>query len=201
MKLPVSSIRPITAQRFLAPVEGGGTTQPPVNTTLVCGYESGWNDLADGGFGAPINPNSFADYETVVQNCGTAQQFTTADVAGSAFNDQGEITTFNDTAAAGTVQDPGTGVYNDGAGFSINFEWYVETATCTGCTHNYLVLYSDTTIDPSLPLAMIRETSALTGINGSNYTFVRYSEQSNYSDTDRATGSDGEIWSSTDILQ
>jgi hypothetical protein len=32
---------------------GGGGTDP----TLVCGYESGWDDNTDGGLGAPINPN------------------------------------------------------------------------------------------------------------------------------------------------
>ncbi|MDH5611922.1 MAG: hypothetical protein OEY66_05645 [Gammaproteobacteria bacterium] len=182
---------------------GGG------GSSLVCGYESGWNDLADAGLGAPINPNSFAEYETVLTDCGTAQAFTVADVAGSVLVDSGETTTFNDSANAGTLADPKTGVFDDGAGFVIDFEWYVEDATCSGCTHSYVVVYTDSTMDVDLPAGFsLRETSALMsvtgtpGIAGAVYSFNKYSEQSNYGDMMRSTGTDGEIWSSPgNVLQ
>lgn len=186
----------------------GGGTPPPVSG-LLCGYESGWDDLADGGLGAPITPNSFADYEAVLADCSTAMSFAAADAAGAAFVDAGETTTFNDTAAAGTVADPETGIFDDGAGFVLDFEWYVEAATCSGCTHSYLVMYSDSTIDVDLPAGFsLRETSALMGITGTpgvagaNYSFVKYSEGSNFGDMIRSTGTDGEIWSSpSNVLQ
>ena len=159
--------------------------------------------------GAPITPNSFADFETVLADCGTAAPFAATDIAGAIFIDTGETTTFNNTAAAGTAADPGTGVYDDGAGFVLDFQWYVEAATCSGCTHSYVVLYSDSALDADLPAGVwFRETSAVIGITGTPgqagavYSFQKYSEQSNYSDTDRATASDGEIWSSpSNVLQ
>ena len=82
--------------------------------------------------------------------------------------------------------------------------WYVESAS----NHNYLVLYTDSTIATDLPDGLsIRETSALTqvvgtmGASGTQYHYLKYYEQSNYGDMVRDTGSDGEIWSSVDLLQ
>ena len=116
------------------------------------------------------------------------------------FSGSGETTTYDALTTAGTEADPGTGTFNDGD--AIAFIWYVEAATCSGCTHNYLVVESDDTIDASLPTgSWIRETSALTDVTGSTYSSHYYSEQSNYSDTDRATASDGEIWSDVSTLQ
>ena len=181
---------------------GGGTT-----TTLTCGYESGWNATADGGLGAPINPNSFADFEAVVADCG-ALTFTAADIAGNSYNESPEVTTFNALGgAAGTQADPGTGTYDDagdGSGLVLNFQWYVETVNSV----TYLVVYMDETIDSNITTLggagfKMRETSALTGINAGIYSFKHYSEQTNYS-TDglvRSTGSDGEIWGSSKTLQ
>jgi hypothetical protein len=202
----------VTGQNYLTqyfgtipgPAAGGG------GSTLTCTYESGWDDLASGGMGAPINPNSFADYETVIADCATAVPFAAADVDGSVFSNGTESTTFNAlNTAAGTFADPGTGTFNDGLGTVINFEWYVETASCQGCTYSYLVVYSDNTIDPTnVPAGVwFRETSALTGLTGTPgvagavYSFKKYSEQSNYSNTDRATGADGEIWGDALTLQ
>ena len=100
-------------------------------------------------------------------------------------------------------------MFDDGVD-TISFNWYVEAATCSGCTHSYVVLFSDSTVDPGLPAGLsFRETTALTeivgtpGVASAVYSFHRYSEQSNYS-TDglvRATGTDGEIWNSDDTLQ
>ena len=185
----------------------GGTSS---GGRLPCNYESGWNDLADGGLGAPINPNSFADYEGSLASCGTAQSFTPADIEGDTLNDgDGETTSFDPLAgAAGTELDPGTGAFSDPEG-SFNMIWYVEAATCVNCTHSYLVIVSDDTLNPGIfpPGFSIRQTTALTGVvgtlgvAGAIYTLHHYSEQSNYSDADRATGADGEIWYWDDTLQ
>lgn len=181
------------------PEAGGGTG---TGSGLTCGHESGWDDNTE----APINPNSFVEYEEVVADCGTAMAFTFNDVAGNSFLDIDETTTFFNTGS-GTVQDPGTGEIDDGVDI-IQFEWYLESASCNGCNYTYLVLYTDDTIDMNLPNgAWFRETTALTGITGtpgvmgSTYSFVKYSEGFNYSDTDRATGSDGEIWNAANVLQ
>ncbi len=66
----------------------------------------------------------------------------------------------------GSAASPATGSYDDGAGTVLAFQWYVEAATCSGCTHNYVVIYTDTSIEPGLPLAWLRETTALVGISG-----------------------------------
>ena len=176
--------------------------------SLTCGYESGWDDTADGGLGAPINPNSFADFEDVIADCGTARSFAASNIEGTVYNNPDGTTTFNNTAASGTSElDPETGVFVDGFD-TINFRWYVESATCTGCNYNYLVLFSNDVIEPNLPAGFtFRETRALIGVNGpigvtgSVYSFANYAEQSNYSDADRATGSDGEIWYADETLQ
>jgi hypothetical protein len=171
---------------------------------LVCGYESGWDDTADEGLGAPINPNSFADFETVITACGGAMSIQVSDVAGKSFSDFEETTSFFDTGS-GTEADPGTGEFNEGTGeAAIPFEWYVETVN----GNDYLVLYTDSTIAQDLPTGhSVRETTALislegeAGVSGTQYSFVKYSEGSNYGDMVRATGDDGEIWNSTDTLQ
>jgi hypothetical protein len=185
--------------------DGGGDTTTP--TGLTCGYESGWDETVDGGLGAPINPNSFEDYETVLEDCG-AMVISVTDIAGKSFgNSGGEIGTFNNTTAAGTEADPETGFFAEG-GTTNNFEWYIEAASCQGCSHHYLVVYSNPSIEPTYPTGFsFRETVALSsisgspGVAGSIYSFVRYSEGSNFGDMIRATGADGEIWNSTDTLQ
>lgn len=204
----------VTGQAHSRDYRATGLDVPPPPAGLACHYESGWNDAANGGLGAPINPNSFADYEESLATCATdgtpAQSFTVADVAGKTFDDTDETTTFDALGgAAGTEADPGTGSFVDGVD-TVNFIWYVEDATCSGCTHSYVVLYSDDTVDVNLPAGlMFRETTALTdlvgtaGTAGTVYSFHRYSEQSNFS-TDglvRSTGTDGEIWNSDSTLQ
>ena len=181
---------------------GGGT-----GSTFACSYQSGWDDTANGGLGAPITPNSFADYEAVIADCGTAQTFTVADVSGKTFQEVGTSETMTFNNGVGTAASPAPGIYDDGAGGTIAFQWYVEAATCSGCNHSYLVIYSDTAIDSNLPFAWLRETTALIGVSGTpgvsgtQYSYIKYSEQSNFSDSSRASGSDGEIWNSVDQLQ
>ena len=210
----IYAMDPLTGQQhstdYSATIPGpatGGSGGGGSGSNFACNHESGWEDTANGGLGAPINPNSFADYEAVIAACGTAQTFTVADVSGKTFQEVGTIETMTFNAGTGTVASPAPGIYNDGVGGAITFQWYVEAATCSGCNYNYLVIYSDTSIDPSLPAAWIRETAALTGISGTagvagaQYSYVKYSEQGNYSDSNRASGADGEIWNSVDQLQ
>ena len=179
-----------------APAGGGSGA-----TALTCNYESGWDDAADGGLGRPITPNSFAEFESVVADCGTAITFTAADIAGNTYNESPELNTFDALGGQlGTQASPGTGTYDeagDGTGFVLNFQWYVETASGG---HSYLVVYSDETIDSQLTGYSMRETSALTDASAT-FTFKTYSEGSNYSDMDRAVGSDGEIWTTTRTQQ
>jgi len=200
---------------YVAQIDGPGASNGGGGgggTTFACNYESGWNDSADGGAGAPINPNSFADYEAVVAACGTAMTFSASDVANNVFvdADQTETTSFNNDGA-GTEANPSTGTYFDGD--TITFNWWVEDATCSGCSHSYLVIYSDETIDPSLDgfadpgvAVWFRETTALVGLTGelgvvgSAYDYRKYSEQFNFSDDNRATESDGEIWGAVDTI-
>lgn len=210
----IYALDPLTGQfhstDYSVAIPGPGATTGdagPVVAAYACSYQSGWDDAADGGLGAPITPNSFADYEAVVADCGTAMAFSAADVAGKTFQESGTIEAMTFNAGIGTATSPATGSYDDGAGTVFAFQWYVEAATCSGCNYNYLVIYTDTAIEPGLPLAWLRETTALTGITGipgapgALYSFVKYSEQSNYSDSARASGSDGEIWHSVDQLQ
>ena len=182
------------------PAASGGSGGSGSGSAFTCNYESGWDDLADGGLGAPVTPNSFADYEAVIADCGTAMTFTAGDVSGSTFQEVGTVETMTFNTGTGTVNSPATGIYDDGAGFTIAFQWWVEAASCSGCNYNYLVIYSDTSIDTNLPMSWLRETAALIAINSSQYSYVKYSEQSNYSDSSRASGSDGEIWNSVDEL-
>ena len=176
----------------------GGATGGGSGSSFSCDYESGWDDTLFGGNGGPINPNSFADYEAVIADCGTASSFTVADVAGYSFGTIEEVSQFNDDAGKdGLSQSTAkTGTYTDlSDNSSINFIWWVESATCSGCNYSYLVIYADNSIDSNLPSGMwFRETAALTNISGTTYSFVKYSESADYSDTDRTTGSDGEIW-------
>jgi hypothetical protein len=187
---------------YTATIPGPGAVITPP-TGLACNFESGWNDAADGGLGAPITPKTFAEFEESVVNCGTAQSVVATDVAGNTYENFGETSTFDAlTSTTGSAASPGTGVFDDGAGEVINFTWYVEAATCSGCTHSYVVVESDSTLDPDLPPGFsFRETSALTDITGSNYSFHYYSEQSNYGDMVRNNGSDGEIWNDVSVLQ
>jgi hypothetical protein len=177
-----------------------GSTGGGSGSSFSCNYESGWDDTLFGGNGGPINPNSFADYEAVIADCGTATSFTVADVASFSFSTANgeESRQFNDDAGKDglTRATAKTGTYTDLTdNSSINFIWWVESATCSGCNYSYLVVYSDDSIDGNLQSGMwFRETAALTGITGSDYSFVVYSESADYSDSDRATGSDGEIW-------
>ena len=176
-------------------------TEPPI-TNLVCGYQSGWDDFADGGLGAPFNPNSFADFTAVLASCGGTMQIAATDIVGKTFIDSDETITFLDTGAA-TEANPSTGEINsDGDIFA--FEWYIETIGNT----TYLVKYSDSNISSILPTGLsLRETSALIslegelGVSGTQYSLIHYYEQSNYSDMNRDIGSDGEIWSDIAVLQ
>ena len=170
-------------------------------TGISCTTESGWVDAADGGLGAPVTPYSFAEFETAVNDCG-ALTITRSDVAGIVLVDGTETITYNDTGAAATKAEPETGNFSD-VGESIDFEWYIETVN----GNDYVVVYTDSTIDTGLPAGFsLRDTTALTGVSGTGvagdtFTFIHYSEQSNYGDMKRDVASDGEIWTGHYIKQ
>ncbi|WP_157826686.1 immunoglobulin-like domain-containing protein [Colwellia sp. 12G3] len=185
-----------TDYRVMVPAStsGGDGTTP---TTLTCNYESGWNDLADFELGAPITPNSFADFNEVVAACGGTNLVTKANIAGTTLLDNGESTMFNDDNLA-TEASPSTGQFIDGAEV-IDFTWYIDTVN----NSTYIIVESNSDLDSDLPAGFwLRETRAITNVvgtlgeTGTTYKMIMYSEQSNYSDDDRAVGDDGEIWNS-----
>jgi len=179
-------------------VVDASTEGEPDPSGLTCGYSSGWNEYANDGLGAPIMPNSFADFVTVSSDCGTPAALTKADFAGIVLNDDGETGTFNDDGSA-TKASPSTGTYSDGD-IEIDFEWYIETIDNV----NYLIVELDKSLNPTSVFPAdywFRETravileSGVLGESGATYNVIHYSEQSNYSDDNRFSGSDAEIWS------
>ncbi len=171
--------------------------------SLICGYESGWDD----DLSEPINPNSFADFQSVVAECGVPVALTKADIAGKTFvenDDEEETKTYNNDGSA-TKAEPSSGVFN-GTNEQIDFNWYIETVDDV----TYLVLETGSDIDAGddFPKGFwLRDTSALSSIvgtkgeSGAVYNFITYSEKSNFSDENRASGSDGEIWNTDFDLQ
>jgi hypothetical protein len=199
----IYAVDPLTAQRhsttYYSTIAGPGATGSIPEQTLACNTESGWNDAADGGLGAPVVPYSFADFEAVIAGCGGAMTIDYAAVAGRTFVEGGtEVTSFAEISSSPTAAARGTGTFSDGT-IVIQFTWYLEDAG----DHNYLVQ------EATVGATNIRETSALlsasgaAGQAGTTYTFKDYSEQDNYS-TDgltRGTGTDGEIWTPVLVQQ
>jgi len=188
---------------YRASISNPPIIEEPPNENLACGYESGWNDEADDGFGAPITPNSFADFTGVIASCGGTMQMTAADIAGKTFIDFDEVSTFDETGSA-TEANPGRGTIIVDDEDTFVFEWYIETIG----NNTYLVQYFDSNLNPTLPQGFSgRETIALIsltgeiGVSGTQYELLHYYEQSNYSDMVRNTGSDGEIWKGLSTLQ
>lgn len=181
----------------------GGTAPPPLEppspvdpTGYICSFETGWDDSTD----MPTSFESFANYETVVADCGGVLPIVAADFAGKSFMDGTETNTFNDDGAA-TEASPNTGVFNDNAGEVVNFEWYIETVNA----NSYLVV----TFSDSETGFELRDTMALITVNGTKGTVGStlvmkvYSEQTDFPVTDmvRLTGTDGEIWGGNFVQQ
>jgi hypothetical protein len=182
-----------SAAQAYADEQNQGSSGP---TTLTCGYESGWDDDANDGEGAPLSPNSFAEFNAVVADCGSTIALTKADLVGNVWGNDGSTHTYNDDGSA-TKENPGTGFLTTDEAEIIDFTWYIETV---GANVNFVV-ESNSDLDSDLPADFwFRETHAITGVtgtvgqSGSTYNVTHYYEQSNFSDTDRATGKDGEIW-------
>jgi len=161
--------------------------------TLPCNTESGFDESADGGLGAPINPHSFDDYLEVIASCGGAMTLDYTDFAGNSFFSDDETLNLDAIGFKPTSGSRGTGNFEDFDGI-FEIYWYMESLNGI----DFLVL--EDSMDPAL--ATFRETTALISVSGtpgqtgSVYTFKDYSEQTNYSTDNltRATGSDGEIW-------
>uniref|UniRef100_UPI00356A6133 hypothetical protein n=1 Tax=Pseudoalteromonas sp. TaxID=53249 RepID=UPI00356A6133 len=170
-------------------------------TSFACGYESGWNDSADNGLGAPINPNSFNDFKQVVASCGNTVALAKSDVLGHSWLDEGERVEFYDTGSA-TQADPSSGKFID-SNEQIDFIWYIETLG----ELTFVVLETNSDLDSDLPSGFwLRETYAVTAVTTgqageTTYSAVVYAEQSNYSDLDRAANSDGEIWNNSYTIE
>ncbi|NMM39334.1 DUF5011 domain-containing protein [Pseudoalteromonas arctica] len=169
--------------------------------SFACNYESGWNDSADNGLGAPINPNSFNDFKQVIASCGNTVAITKSEVLGHSWLNEGERVEFYDTGSA-TQAAPSTGKFIEGSE-QIDFIWYIETIG----DHTFVVQETNSDLDNDLPTGFwIREAYAViavtTGQAGETiYSAVIYAEQSNYSDLDRDTNSDGEIWNNSYIIE
>jgi len=178
-----------TDYRVHVPAVDDGITPPPTETPVYnCDYDSGWDDVAE----LPLTLDSFDSFLTVVDDCGGAMTVVAANFAGSSFVDDGETQTFNDDGQA-TESNPSTGMFNDGDGEMIDFQWYVEIVD----GNSYVIVYTDSTIDTDLDEGFeLRDTMAITAINGNDYTVRFYSEQSNFDGADmiRTSGADGEIW-------
>ncbi len=209
MLVRIVTFDPLTGQRnqtdYPATISGpgagnGGGNPPPA---FPCDYQSG-RTTANNSQGEPIKPNSFSDFEAVIAACGTAQTINLPEVTGKTFKQINpatpELITFN--AGTASSANPATGTITDANGGTASFSWFLEPATCSGCNYNYLVLNTDLNTTQ-----WFRDTFALIALTGSpgtqlsQYTFVKYSEQWNYSDANRTTGNDGEIWRSTDQIQ
>lgn len=168
---------------------GDGGTTP---STLECGYESGWDENEFNGNGAPINPNSFEDFKTVTADCGTTI-ITKEIIAGTTWGGNDNGGTFNIEGSA-TSTDPGTGYFNED-GEQFDFEWYIEVIN----SQYYLVVSGDYGDD-----GWFRETRAITNVetsqSGSTFEVTHYYEDNNFSDDDRASNADGEIWNTTYVI-
>jgi len=187
-----------TDYRQLVEYSSGGDGTPPDgnNGELNCEFESPWNDATD----MPASYNSFADFETVVAACGGVQAVTRADFAGKTFIDGDEKNVFNDDGEA-TSANPGTGTFIGEDGENQSFSWYFETVNQV----QYLVVTGSNAQEG----IEFRDTFAVTalggtrGATGSTMQFKVYAEQSNYTNSDmvRLTGSDGEIWGATFVVE
>ena len=142
--------------------------------------DSGWNNENK----TPIMKADFATFQTTATACKAAsgRAFTAADIAGKTFSEadgSGEKFSFNVN---------GTGTVNDD-GKLINFDWEIDN-------HGYLVL---TAKEENVVFA--RDTYALVASSGDQVSIKGYFEHIDWSDMDRATGADGEIWSGVFVVR
>jgi hypothetical protein len=202
----IYAIDPLTAQRhsttYYSTIAGPGATGSVPEQTLACNTESGWNDAADGGQGAPVVPYSFADFEAVIAGCGGAMTIDYTAVAGRTFVDDfgSEEDSFAAISSSPTAAARGTGTHTETeASIVIPFTWYLEDAG----NHNYLVREGTDGVTIFRETIALLSASGAVGQAGTTYTFKAYSEQDNYS-TDgltRGTGTDGEIWTPVLVQQ
>lgn len=160
---------------------------PTVN--LVCGYESGWNDM----LGQPLIFNSIDDYNSVVADCdqqnGPLPSFSKADLAGLTLYDGSGEVAFDATADTAVFTD-----YGD------------DETRNTGDDETFYVVVSDYDTDqvmleysPSLGgPAENYDLMTLLSFDGTNYHFVVFYEEYAWAQSDGdaldTTNKDGEIW-------
>lgn len=157
--------------------------------SLVCGYESGWNDM----LGEPLIFNSIDDYNAVVSDCdlqnGPLPSWSKIDLAGMTLYDGTGEVTFDGTADTAVFTD-----YGD------------DEVKNTGDDETFYVVVSDYDTDQ----VMLEYSSSLGGPlegydlltllsqSGSNYQFAVFYEEFAWAESDGddldTTNKDGEIW-------
>jgi len=173
---------PANNRAFVWFTDGGGIVRGSTSTALTSDVpaqlaeclidDSGWDDINE----VPLVPKSFAQYQAAVAACltPTGRAFTAVDVAGKTFNEPGAIETL-------TFNANGTGLATDPIEGDIPFTWTIDG-------FGYLVLSG------TIGNVSVRETWALIGVDGNNYSVKFYYEDSTFSDMNREVGADGEIY-------
>ncbi|MCK4707670.1 MAG: hypothetical protein KAU21_03555, partial [Gammaproteobacteria bacterium] len=174
-------------------VDTSAVTDPVTDpgTTLVCGYESTWDDLND----EPSPFNSYTDFEAVVADCNGPLAMTAIDVIGT------WVDSWTDSTGVVTEE---TVVFNtDGTGTFTETEDGIVLQTVpliwTVATNNLMTL--NASVSTPEGTISIMEVWALTGAS----TFTVYTEQSGWSSNpDLSTldaTAEGEIWNNTLVKQ
>ena len=178
---PIAS-DPANSRAFVRFTDGGGIVRGSTSTALTSDVaaqltaclidDSGFDDVNE----VPIVPKSFAQYQAAVAACltPTGREFTAVDVAGKTFNEPGSVETM-------TFNANGTGLASDPIDGDIPFTWTIDG-------FGYLVL------NGTIGTVSLRETWALIGVDGNNYSVKFYYEDSTFSDMNREVGADGEIY-------
>lgn len=160
-----------------------------LTVNLVCGYESGWDDIIE----QPLIFNSLDDYNTVVADCnlqnGPLPSFSKADLAGLTLYDGSGEVTFDGTANTAVFTDYGNDEIKDTGDDEI---FYVVVSDYG--TDQVILEYSSSLDGPIEGYDLLRLLSQ----SGSHYQFAVFYENFGWAQSDGIavdTGNkDGEIW-------
>lgn len=160
---------------------------PVVN--LVCGYESGWDDM----LGQPLIFNSIDDYNTVVADCelqnGPLPSFSKADLAGLTLYDGSAEITFDATATTAVFTD-----YGDDNTKGTGDDEFYDVDVFDFDTNQVKLEY--TTVSGENVDGL--ELWTLLSFDGINYQLAVFFEEYAWTQSDQGdldtTNKDGEIW-------